>query len=602
MFDFLPASNTISQLIIIATFIFLIFITARVISQNITIFNRLKRELDLTYQSLPQSNFWQDLKTKYDQENENKNNHIDVQAFVESYMSSYSAQSNNSSTLSTINRIQSTGSTAILIGVLGTFVGLIIALAGLDIGGDQFQNSIQNVLDGIYTAFYTSVFGIIASLVIAYCYKNWDAKHLMLQLTLRAENLLQAYAKHTWESRMVDSLSRVKDAIEDMHQSLKELDQFSDTMEKASENMNAYNERFEQSATVLHETFHNMETVGENFNERMDQLNRHFDTLVGAVTRQDDALQAIDGSIKHLTEDVTTFVTGSTKHLEGMTKENSKVLMDVSKKVSEGFQGMTSFYNQNIRQLDRITESVSQVERKNEDYISSIGKATETIQELLRDRTFDQLLQTTQRFTENVMVLENYFIRLQDQYERMEKERKDFASFSSGQKDELARIRDEINKFSSHNEGIRRQFEEIKYGFEQADRSNRELVQAAYELTRDLKDVLQQASGEQAKQMKQVVYDFQNQLNDAFRNLDAIIGKNLSNSIQQFEQYVSNTNQAIERQFQAVNQFVQNNVNSNNTISRDILHSVDDMRGRINQWDQQMRQSIRTKPQREYIE
>ncbi len=597
MFDFLPASNGISNFIIVATFILLLIVTIRVIMQNIAIHNQLKKALDLSYQSLESSPFWKDLKQKYDLENQNENNHIDVQAFVESYMTNYSLKHNSTSLLSSINRIQSTGSTVILIGVLGTFVGLISALYGLDINGNAFQNSIQNVLDGIYTAFLTSVFGIVSSLLINYVHRSWDAKHLMLQLTLRAENLLQAYAKHTWESRMVDSLTRVQTAIEDMHSSLKELDHFSDTMEHATENMNAYNEKFAESATLLHRTFDNMETVGENFNNRMDQLNGHFDHLVGEVQKQEHALSSIDNGIRQLTGDVSSFVEGTSKHVEQLTKENK----ESNEKLKESFSNMSSFYSNNNRQLERIVESVSQIERKNQEYMLNITKASDAIREVLTDRTFDQLLTVTQKFTDNVMLLESHFLRLQDQNDRLDKERNEFVNFYRGQKEELSRVRDEINKFASHNEGIRRQFDEIKYVFEQAERSNRELMQASYELSREVQDSIKQSNGEQAKQLKQVVYEFTNHLNEAFRNLDSILGKNLSNSINQFEQYVSSTNQALERQFQAVNQFVQNNVNSNNSLNRYVINTVDNLRGQINQWDQKM-QSIRTRPQREYSE
>jgi ABC-type transporter Mla subunit MlaD/biopolymer transport protein ExbB/TolQ len=602
MLDFLSTGTSFSKMIIIGTFFLILVITIRVVMQNISIYRHAKRELDMTYHNLDRSDFWKELIQRYDIENKHDDQHVEVQAFVESFMANYSTKYGSRSMLSHINSIHSTSSTVILIGVLGTFVGLISALYGLDLQGDAFQNSIQHVLDGMFTAFYTSVFGIVSSLIVSFVHKNWDAKHVLLQLTLRAENLLHTYAKHTWEGRIVDSLVKVKDAIEEMHSSLQELDQFSETMEQTSENMRAYNEKFAESATILHGIFDNMETVGENFNKRMDNLNDYFNQLVSQFNNQEQVLKSIDDSIQHLTGDIKHFVDETSEHIEALGKDNKFYFENTTKKLTESFKGLADFYSQHTKQLDRIVQDVSQLEKKNQDYIVHIKKATETIKEVLTDRTFDQLMNVTKKFTDNVILLENHFGRLQDQYDRLDKEKHEFMHIYSSQKEELSRIRDEINKFTSTNEGIRRQFEDIKYVYEQAERSNRELIQHAYDLTREVKEALKQSSGEQANQLKQVMYDLQNQLNDSFRNLDAIMAKNLSNTISQFEQYIHGTNQAIERQFQAVNEFVQNNVKTNNAINRDVLNSVDDIRGRIHQWDMQLRNSMRTHPQREYIE
>ncbi|MBB6454809.1 biopolymer transport protein ExbB/TolQ [Salirhabdus euzebyi] len=596
MFDLLPANNEFARYIIIITFLFLLFVSFRVIYLNLSLFNYLKKQLDTTERNPENSRFWKNLKEQYDLENRGKNDHIDVQAFVESYMSNYTTSQQSKSILSNINRIHSAGSTVILIGVLGTFVGLISALYGLDLNGEEMQSSIQNVLDGIYTAFYTSVFGIAASLIITYVHKNWDTKHLLLRLTLRAENLLQTHAKNTWESRMIDSLDSVKIAITDMHSSLAELDDFSQAMESASGNMVTFNEKFERSANILYETFENMEKVGENFNRRMDVLNKQFDTFVNQMEKQEASLKTIDERIRGVSDHISLFIEKATKNIHDLTEENKNYLQGVEMKLDDSFRNMSGFYTDSLRQLTKMVDTMSELEHKNEAFIANVGKATETMKEVLKDRTFDQLAHVTRNFSENVMLLENHFQRLQDHYDRMEKEKKEFMSFYQQQREELVRMREEIHNLSSNNEGVRRQFEDIKFVFEQADKSNRELIQQSYELTRDVKDSLKQNSQEQANQMKQVMYDFHNQINDAFRNLDNILGKNLANSIDKFEQYVSSTNQAIERQFNSVNEFVNNSMQSSN---REVLNAVGDIRNRIDQWDQQMKQSVRNRSQRE---
>ena len=61
-------------------------------------------------------------------------------------------------------------------GILGTFVGLVIGLnsfnLGTDIDTNEMQNSISNLLEGIKTAFITSIYGVVYSLVFNYFYKK----------------------------------------------------------------------------------------------------------------------------------------------------------------------------------------------------------------------------------------------------------------------------------------------------------------------------------------------------------------------------------------------------------------------------------------------
>lgn len=56
----------------------------------------------------------------------------------------------------------------VAIGVLGTFVGLSVGLAGLDVGGElpQLRDAMNTMISGAATAFNTSVFGVLLSLVL----------------------------------------------------------------------------------------------------------------------------------------------------------------------------------------------------------------------------------------------------------------------------------------------------------------------------------------------------------------------------------------------------------------------------------------------------
>lgn len=61
--------------------------------------------------------------------------------------------------------IESIPSMFITLGLLGTFLGITYGLINFNTDPDYIKDSIKELLDGLKTAFYTSIFGIISSLI-----------------------------------------------------------------------------------------------------------------------------------------------------------------------------------------------------------------------------------------------------------------------------------------------------------------------------------------------------------------------------------------------------------------------------------------------------
>src|SRR5690554_5177525 len=73
-------------------------------------------------------------------------------------------------------------------GILGTFIGLVVALYGLNMTGDAdaLRTEISNMMADVHTAFYTSIAGIGLSLITSYL-----AKHTFAELEVELEELRQ---------------------------------------------------------------------------------------------------------------------------------------------------------------------------------------------------------------------------------------------------------------------------------------------------------------------------------------------------------------------------------------------------------------------------
>src|SRR5699024_6551713 len=89
-----------------------------------------------------------------------------------------------------IKMVQMTVSVFILIGVLGTFIGLTIALGSIDATGSQLVENIAAVLSGIDVAFYTSIAGMGLSLIMTVLIKVFNTEYMLTDIMLKVESHL----------------------------------------------------------------------------------------------------------------------------------------------------------------------------------------------------------------------------------------------------------------------------------------------------------------------------------------------------------------------------------------------------------------------------
>lgn len=110
------------------------------------------------------------------------------------------------------------------VGVLGTFLGLVMGLRSLDLGGssaadmDELQSGVQQLISGVSLAFTTSVLGVFLSLVTNLFRYNRIAKQstAISNLQARIDGL---FSRHTPEG----SLVKIEQFTSDSAESLNEL-------------------------------------------------------------------------------------------------------------------------------------------------------------------------------------------------------------------------------------------------------------------------------------------------------------------------------------------------------------------------------------------
>ncbi len=71
-------------------------------------------------------------------------------------------------------------------------------------------NSLPSTISSMQTAFTTSIFGVVFSLIIGYFTKIKDCEHVLIQIMLKSENLLTSEITHFKSERIDLKVEEVK--------------------------------------------------------------------------------------------------------------------------------------------------------------------------------------------------------------------------------------------------------------------------------------------------------------------------------------------------------------------------------------------------------
>jgi hypothetical protein len=145
--------------------------------------------------------------------------------------------------------IHTFASISILVGVLGTFIGLVITLAALN--PSNIDKSILKVLGGVQTAFFTSIGGILFSIAINLHSKVRNSDQLLLQVMLKTENFIHQKDQKTSDYYVVEAIGGVKEAVHNMGNAFLEVAHFSKEFKIATASLKQFTIDFQQNTNSV---------------------------------------------------------------------------------------------------------------------------------------------------------------------------------------------------------------------------------------------------------------------------------------------------------------------------------------------------------------
>lgn len=257
------------------------------------------------------------------------------------------------------------------IGILGTFIGLTIGLAGVDTSSTgALSSSISGLLGGMSTAFVTSIFGIVSAIVFG-VWHSQNMKRFGDAVSRFTDALDQVFIRKSVEEILLEELAESREQRAAMEQLSTDMaisicDHLPDVLDQLAEKMDSAMKG-------------NLDTMLAGLSERQDkqteqlmQISSNTSSLVsgcfdqlGNVLKKGVGQEAeeLGNSLKNLSSDIASLAEGIRDILDRSTKASSEAnqqtldaLNEAISKMNETMEGMA---NKQTEETDKNDQPLS---------------------------------------------------------------------------------------------------------------------------------------------------------------------------------------------------------------------------------------------------
>lgn len=306
----------------------------KIVKNNI-IYNYIKEKLTELNLNQDESTILALANSKYDfYKQSHSYSDINMNTFIEEVTADLSI--NNRIIIDEIKSIKNTPSLCILLGVLGTFVGLTITLASID--KSDIVNSMTLAISSMQIAFATSIVGILCSVFINSYLKHKNCEHILLQLMLKLENLMTAKSTHNKGEVLDEKLSEIKSCIRDISKAISAIERF----DKISKDLNDFNDEFISSIEKLGHMLDGSNESIKAFDQSLRKLDKQFSILNLKFVKLFDTYESNSEIYKGVSESIQESALSMKS-----TGQSQLAIKDYLRDINAGF----AMYERNIQDL-----------------------------------------------------------------------------------------------------------------------------------------------------------------------------------------------------------------------------------------------------------
>lgn len=341
------------------------------------------------------------------------------------------SQKKNSKLIANRHRIEMIPSAVSTLGVLGTFLGITLGL--LCFNTQDLTTSIPELLEGLKTAFFTSLAGMIGSLVLSKRINNLydeetggvsdinQAAGVICKSVsdFQEESTKQAQAQAVFYNLVQTVIQKMDANIETMNANVNSLNTAANNIALQLQNVATSSTAVALNSEAIKGNVENLDgsvsslltSVG-NVEESVKssvELTKEIHSHVGEMTDHTEAMVSTEGEVSDKITNLTNKLHGEVVDIEDkmkdtnellerkfdefselLKKNNTEALVEVMKRVTEEFQSqmnalISKLVQENFDQLNKSVEKLNQWQIENKEMIQSLTSQYKQMAENFED-------------------------------------------------------------------------------------------------------------------------------------------------------------------------------------------------------------------------
>ncbi|QKY68667.1 MotA/TolQ/ExbB proton channel family protein [Lentibacillus sp. CBA3610] len=508
------------------------------------------------------------IKAQYDRSRQEES--VKPETFVQEKFSGWRVF--NVPVVNLIKLVQMTVSIFILIGVLGTFIGLTIALGNIDATGTQLVENIAAVLSGIDVAFYTSIAGMGLSLIMTVLIKIFNTEYMLTDIMLKVESNL--------EENEQDGVNRLIDVSEAINQSIQHLQEtnqqsltgiehafagfqeYTSGLQQSAKDLAAFNDGLSSNLEKFQELFDHMKEVTDGFGESTTKLNNNFDSLFSYFKKMDGKNERMAKAFENTYERVKD-VSQAQMDTLNQFEESASELKSFTSSIMEEQQAIHSKFEKITQQSHDLAETMAAHNKEfkqifGTDVSSKLTGIISQIGELSKDfeRIGGPISQLPQALDVINQTQAEYKYLLADRFDELKEFNRTFNNH--------------LKAHSEESKAFERQVQEATQTYEKLGMQNNQLIQDINKTISQMNNTFNQREN----QVEASVDILKNTLSNYVAGLEGTLGDKLDKVARNINDSVERTNDGIKKEFQEIRRLSEDIHQSNSRYIQQLLQDL----------------------------
>ncbi|MRH41723.1 hypothetical protein GH741_03430 [Aquibacillus halophilus] len=504
---------------------------------------------------------------------------VKAETFVQEKFSGWRVY--NVPVINLIKMIQMTVSMFILIGVLGTFIGLTMALGNIDSGGNQLVEDVASVLAGIDVAFYTSIAGMGLSLIMTVIIRAANSEYLLTDIMLKVESNLEE-TEQNGIGRLIDVSETInasilqfqktnQESLQNIVHSFKGFQEYTSGLQQSAEDLAKFNDGLSSNLKNFTVLFTSIKEVTDGLGSSVTKLNSNFDQLFSYIKRVDkrnERMTEIFENTYKKTKELSETQMNTLETFEASVEE----LKEFTTSIVEGQESVKGAFEKMNR---RSTDLVARMEDHNKQFkgifgdnlSSNLSRITSYLSELSQD--FDRLGESIVHLPHALETINNtqneYKHLLSNRFDDLEQFNKDFNNHLK------AHSADSVD-FEKHLIGASRTYEQVGI------KNNQLINEINGTISR-----LNESFNQKDNQMDASIEVLKDTLSKYVSNLEGTLGEKLDKVVRSIGEYVELTNEGIKKEYKQIRQLTEENHESSARYAQQTGNELNQEIQRLNQ-------------------